>query len=143
MTEEEAEAAEAAIQALHLPLATDEEVAEATYRLEVGERHRQIVAEAQRPDLAAKVAVAPVTETTAKGKPKHRPGLTSEQAKAVAAVSLNKWEVPPEELLMVFSFLVGRARSPESGGLPSPGIRRDGDTSPLPWSTAAPALHLL
>ena len=44
---------------------------------------------------------------------------------------------------LVFSFLVGRARSPESGGLSSPGTRRDGDTIPLPWSTADPALNLL
>jgi hypothetical protein len=45
--------------------------------------------------------------------------------------------------MAVFSFLVGRARSPESDGLSSPGTRRDGDTIPLPWSTADPALNLL
>lgn len=45
MTEEEAEAAEEALQALHLPMATDEEVAEATRQLDLGERHRQMVVE--------------------------------------------------------------------------------------------------
>ncbi len=44
---------------------------------------------------------------------------------------------------MVFTFLVGRARSPESGGLSSPDTRPKRDTTPLPWSTVDPALHLL
>src|SRR5260370_21527393 len=44
---------------------------------------------------------------------------------------------------MVFTFLVGRARSPESGGLSSPDARPKRDTTPLPWSTVDPALHLL
>ena len=52
-------------------------------------------------------------------------------------------EVPPEEPLMVFSFLVGRARSPETGGFSSPGVRPERDPIPLPWSTADPALNLL
>lgn len=52
----------------------------------------------------------------------------------------------PEDVqpaLVVFTFLVGRARSPESGGLPSPDTRPKRNTTPLPWSTVDPALHLL
>ena len=46
MTEEEAEQAYEALWALHLPPATDEEVAEAQRLADLAERHRQIVAEA-------------------------------------------------------------------------------------------------
>ena len=48
MTDEEWQRALEAIWALHLPPATDEEVAEATRLEALDERHRQIVAEALR-----------------------------------------------------------------------------------------------